>query len=41
MLSMPNISDYRLGRNVAFDLGSDVGLHLLQMFENKWPNDAI
>ena len=29
MLSMPNISDYRLGRNVAFDLGSDVGLNLV------------
>ena len=28
MLSMKNISDYRLGRNVAFDLGSDVGLNL-------------
>ena len=27
MLSMPNISDYRLGRNVAFDLGSAVGLN--------------
>ena len=41
MLSMPNISDYRLDRNVAFDLGSDVGLNLVQMFENKWPNDDI
>ena len=41
MLSMPNISDYRLGRNVAFDLGSDVGLNLVQMFNNKWPNEAI
>ena len=27
MLSMPNRSDYRLGRNVAFYLGSDVGLN--------------
>ena len=35
MLSIPNISDYRLGRNVAFDLESDIGLNLLQIFENK------
>ena len=41
MLSMPNISDYRLGRNVTFDLGSDMGLNIVQMFKNKWPNDAI
>ena len=41
ILSMPNISDYRLGRNVAFDLGSEVGLNLVQMFENKLSNDAI
>ena len=41
MLSMPNISDCRLGRNVAFDLGSDVELNLVQMFENRLPNDDI